>query len=88
MVTKETKAKLVKENQRDKKDTGSPEVQIALLTERIGQLNEHIGRHPKDTNCRRGLMLMVGQRNRLLRYLAREDEKRYTETVGRLGLRK
>ncbi len=69
-------------------DSGSPEVQIALLTQRINELTEHLGEHRKDNHSRRGLIMMVGKRNRLLRYLARTDRERYLNLIGRLGLRK
>ena len=69
-------------------DSGSPEVQIALLTQRINELTEHLGEHGKDNHSRRGLIMMVGKRNRLLRYLARSDRDRYLSLIGRLGLRK
>ncbi|MFG0285733.1 MAG: 30S ribosomal protein S15 [Phycisphaerales bacterium JB039] len=70
------------------KDTGSPQVQIALLTERIKALSEHLRTHRQDIHSRRGLILMVGKRNRLLRYLARTDRDAYLDTIQRLGLRK
>jgi small subunit ribosomal protein S15 len=69
-------------------DSGSPEVQIALLTQRINELTEHLGDHAKDNHSRRGLIMMVGKRNRLLRYLARTERDRYLNLIGRLGLRK
>lgn len=69
-------------------DTGSPEVQVALLTERINDLTEHLKVHGKDVHSRRGLVLMASKRNRLLRYLARTDRERYQSLIGRLGLRK
>ncbi|MBC7773610.1 MAG: 30S ribosomal protein S15 [Pyrinomonadaceae bacterium] len=69
-------------------DSGSPEVQIALITERMVELNEHLKVHQKDNHSRRGLLLMVGRRNRLLKYLARSDRDRYTGLIARLGLRK
>lgn len=70
------------------KDTGSPEVQIALLTERINQLTQHLREHKKDQSSRRGLLKLVGRRNHLLRYLAKMDRPRYLKVIGRLGLRK
>lgn len=92
MLTAEEKAKIIKQFSRAKGDTGSPEVQVALLTQHIKNLTEHFqrddGRHRKDTNSRRGLILMVGQRNRLLQYLATRDEKRYQELIKTLGIRK
>jgi small subunit ribosomal protein S15 len=69
-------------------DTGSPEVQIALLTGRIGELNEHLKAFPKDNQSRRGLLKLVGQRRRLLAYLMRRDNGRYRAVIGRLGLRR
>ena len=69
-------------------DTGSPEVQVALLSERIKYLQEHFKTHKKDHHSRRGLLKMVGQRRRLLNYLKKKDVKRYREVIGRLGIRK
>lgn len=69
-------------------DSGSPEVQVALLTERMTELSEHLKVHHHDNHSRRGLILMVGRRNRLLRYLARTERPRYLALIGRLGLRK
>lgn len=69
-------------------DTGSPEVQIALLTERIRDLNDHLGRFPKDNHSRRGLLKLVGQRRRLLAYLIKKDAARYRAVIGSLGLRR
>jgi small subunit ribosomal protein S15 len=69
-------------------DTGSPEVQIALLTERIKELTEHLRRFPKDNHSRRGLLKLVGQRRRLLAYLVRKDNARYRAVIARLGLRR
>ena len=69
-------------------DTGSPEVQIALLTERIKELTEHLRRFPKDNHSRRGLLKLVGQRRRLLAYLLKKDNARYRAVIGRLGLRR
>ncbi len=69
-------------------DTGSPEVQIALLTSRIRDLNEHLGRFPKDNHSRRGLLKLVGQRRRLLAYLIKKDATRYRAVIGSLGLRR
>ncbi|HYE02476.1 MAG TPA: 30S ribosomal protein S15 [Phycisphaerales bacterium] len=82
------KTKIVADYRRHETDSGSPEVQVAVLTQRINELNEHLGEHKKDTHNRRGLILMVGKRNRLLRYLARTRRDRYVELIGRLGLRK
>lgn len=69
-------------------DTGSPEVQVAILSARINHLTEHLKTHPKDFHSRRGLMMMVGQRRRLLEYLKRKDENRYQEVIQKIGLRK
>ena len=69
-------------------DTGSPEVQVAILTERINNLTEHFKAHKKDVHSRRGLLMMVSQRRRLLDYLKRSDDERYTKVIDRLGLRK
>ena len=69
-------------------DTGSPEVQVALLTERIKELTEHLKRFPKDNHSRRGLLKLVGQRRRLLAYLIKKDNTRYRTVIGRLGLRR
>jgi len=84
----ERRTKIVSDNAIHQGDTGSPEVQIALLTERMGELNEHLKGHEKDNHSRRGLILMVGKRNRLLKYLARADRDRYMNLITRLGLRK
>ncbi len=73
---------------RHEKDTGSPEVQISLLTERINNLAEHMKSNQKDNHSKRGLVLMVGRRNRLLKYLASSDREGYVNLIGRLGLRK
>ena len=70
------------------KDTGSPEVQVAILTERINHLSKHLESHRKDFTSRRGLLMMVGQRSRLLKYLQRKDQKRYQSVIQRLGIRK
>ena len=84
----ERKQQLIKDNATKAGDTGSPEVQIALLTQRIQHLTEHLQGHRQDHHSRRGLMQMVGQRRRLLRYLSREDLERYKVLIARLGLRK
>jgi small subunit ribosomal protein S15 len=70
------------------KDTGSPEVQVAMLTERINQLTEHLRTHTKDFHSRRGLLMMVGKRRRLLQYVSRESQERYRALIERLGLRR
>lgn len=88
MITAEAKDKLIKEYQRDGKDTGSPEVQVAVLTERISEVTEHLRTHSRDFASRRGLLQMVGRRNRLLRYLAANDRPAYQALIQRLGLRK
>jgi small subunit ribosomal protein S15 len=82
------KQRVVETNRRHEGDSGSPEVQVALLTERINHLQDHFRLHPKDHSSRRGLLLMVGQRNRMLKYLAASDRARYLELIRRLGLRK
>ena len=88
MISKESKAEIIAKYNRDEKDTGSPEVQIALLTERINELTEHLKVHKKDNHSRRGLLKMVGKRRNLLNYLAKKDVNRYREIVAKLGLRK
>jgi small subunit ribosomal protein S15 len=87
-ITAESKAKILSDYKIHEKDTGSPEVQIALLTQRITELTEHLKTHKKDHSSRRGLLKMVGKRNSLLKYLTREDRTRYRQIIGRLGLRK
>lgn len=87
-ITAEKRQQVIHDNRRNDHDTGSPEVQVAVLTERIGELNGHLRSHRKDHSSRRGLMLMVGKRNRLLRYLARTDNPAYQNLIKRLGLRK
>jgi len=82
------KQELVKEYGRKDGDTGSPEVQVALLSERIANLTEHLTRHQKDFHSRRGLLVMVGQRRSLLDYLKRSDAGRYNQLIERLGLRR
>ncbi|HEX6208281.1 MAG TPA: 30S ribosomal protein S15 [Actinomycetota bacterium] len=88
MITKEDKQGLIAEYRQGEGDTGSPEVQVALLTKRIEELNEHLKTHRKDHHSRRGLLLMVGKRRRLLEYLKRDDIERYRALIGRLGLRR
>ena len=88
MITQEDKSQVVKEYAVHEGDTGSPEVQIALLTARINDLTGHLKTHKKDFSSRRGLLKMVGKRNSLLRYLAGTDRGRYQTLIGRLGLRK
>ena len=87
-LTKEAKLEIIGRHGRSNEDTGSPEVQIALLTRRITELTEHLKTHKKDHSSRRGLLKMVGKRNSLLKYLTREDRTRYQQIIGRLGLRK
>ena len=87
-LTKDKKAELVDKYGRDGDDTGSTEVQVALLTERINELTEHLRSHGKDHHSRRGLLMLVGRRRRLLRYLERTDLERYRSLVGELGLRR
>ena len=81
-------SKVIEENKRSANDTGSPEVQVALLTARITQLTEHFKTHEKDHHSRRGLLKLVQQRRRLLDYLKRKDADSYTEIIGKLGIRK
>ena len=88
MITKEIKQQIIKDYQLKEGDTGSPEVQIALLTYRINDLNEHLKEHKKDHHSRRGLLKMVGQRRNLLAYLKENDLERYRTLIARLGLRK
>ena len=88
MITKEKKAQIIKDYALKEGDTGSPEVQIAILTARINELNEHLKVHKKDHHSRRGLLKMVGQRRNLLGYLRKIDVERYRTPIGRLGLRK
>ena len=87
-LTKEQKETIIKDYQMNEKDTGSTEVQIALLTKRINDLTEHFKVHKKDHHSRRGLLMLVGQRRRLLNYLRDHDIKRYRELVQTLNLRK
>ena len=87
-ITAERKQKLIKDHGRGKEDTGSPEVQVAILTDRINTLTDHFKMHAKDNHSRRGLLMMVNKRRSLLDYLRREDEKRYTDLIAKLGLRK
>ncbi|MGE5150634.1 MAG: 30S ribosomal protein S15 [Rhodospirillaceae bacterium] len=87
-ITMERKQALIKEHARGKGDTGSPEVQVAILTERINNLTEHFKSHAKDNHSRRGLLMLVNQRRSLLDYLRRNDEQRYTDLISKLGLRK
>lgn len=88
MLTKEQKASTIKEHARDGQDTGSPEVQIALLTDRINELTVHMREHKHDFHTERGLLKLVGQRRRQLAYLNRTDIERYRAVLNKLGLRK
>jgi small subunit ribosomal protein S15 len=87
-ITAERKAELIKEYGQKDGDTGSPEVQVAILTERIKNLTEHMKEHNHDFHSRRGLLMMVGQRRRLLKYLQRKDQSRYETVIERLGIRR
>jgi small subunit ribosomal protein S15 len=88
VLAKEAKTALISDYRRGETDTGSPEVQVAILTTRIQELTEHLRTHVSDHHSRRGLLQMVGKRRRLLEYLKREDIERYRALVGRLGLRR
>ena len=88
MMRKEEKTQIIEENKRHEGDTGSPEVQIAILTKRINDLTEHLRTNKNDHHSRRGLLLMVGQRRGLLEYLKKTDIERYRTLVAQLGLRK
>ncbi|MFW5873108.1 MAG: 30S ribosomal protein S15 [Bacillota bacterium] len=88
MISKEKKEEIIKEYQREEGDTGSPEVQIALLTARIKELTEHLKEHKNDNHSRRGLLKMVGRRKRMLRYLQNNKVERYRELISSLGIRK
>ncbi|WXR61748.1 30S ribosomal protein S15 [Peptostreptococcaceae bacterium AGR-M142] len=88
MITKEAKTSIIQEFRTNEKDTGSAEVQVAILTKRINELNEHLKVHKKDHHSRRGLFKMVGKRRNLLKYVKQRDLKKYQELIKRLGLRK
>jgi len=88
MLAKEEKAKIISDYEAHEGDTGSPEVQIAILTRRINELTEHLKIHRKDHASRRGLLKMVGTRTSLLKYVSKKDVKRYQDVISRLGLRK
>ena len=88
MIAKETKTALIEEYKINEKDTGSPEVQVAILTTRINELTEHMKKNPKDFHSQRGLAKMVGHRKQLLNYLAKKDIERYRAVIKKLGLRK
>ena len=87
-LKKDVKAKIIKKYARDEKDTGSPEVQIAILTEEINALTEHLQNNKQDKHSKRGLLIKVGKRKSLLNYLVKTDVKKYREVVASLGLRK
>lgn len=84
----ETKTQIIADNARGERDTGSPEVQVALLSKRIGDLTEHLKKHKHDHASRRGLLMLVGRRRRLLEYLRGEDVERYRSLIEKLGLRR
>ena len=88
MITSEQKASAIKDVQAHKKDTGSPSSQVAILTKRIAQLTEHLNGNKHDYMARRGLLQLVGQRRRLLRYIADHDSKQYLELIQKLGIRR
>ena len=88
MLAREQKANVISRYRRDASDTGSPEVQIAILSERIGELTEHFKNHQKDHASRRGLLMMVSKRRRLLDYLKKYDTERYKDVIQKLGIRK
>ena len=87
-ITAERKAEVIKDYRRDENDTGSPEVQVAILTTRIQTLTDHFKGHAKDNHSRRGLLMMVNKRRSLLDYLKKKDEARYQAIIAKLGLRK
>ena len=88
MIRKEDKTAVIEANRTHPTDTGSPEVQVAILTARIGELTEHLKQHPKDNHSRRGLLKMVGQRSSMLNYLMKKDVNRYRALIAKLGIRK
>ena len=88
MMLKDQKTSIIEANRTHEKDTGSPEVQVAILTERINQLTEHLKVHAHDNHSRRGLYKMIGKRRSLLDYLARKDIERYRALIAKLGIRK
>ncbi|HHT17015.1 MAG TPA: 30S ribosomal protein S15 [Papillibacter sp.] len=88
MITKEQKTAVIEANRQHEKDTGSPEVQIAILTERISQLTEHLRVHKKDNHSRLGMYKLIGRRRNLLDYLAKKDIERYRACIQKLGIRK
>ncbi len=88
MLTKESKSNIIGEHKNHSKDTGSPEVQVALITTRINYLTKHFETHKQDYHSKQGLMKLVGQRKRLLEYLKKQDQKRYEKLIKKLALRK
>ena len=88
MIRKEEKTAVIEANRTHPTDTGSPEVQVAILTARIAELTEHLKQHPKDNHSRRGLLKMVGQRRSMLNYLQKKDVNRYRALIAKLGIRK
>lgn len=88
MISKESKQKIINELKCHKTDTGSQEVQVGILTERINHLSNHLNEHKKDNTSRRGLLQMVGQRSALLKYLSSKDKERYKSLINKLGIRK
>ena len=88
MIRKEDKTAVIEANRTHPTDTGSPEVQVAILTARIGELTEHLKQHQKDNHSRRGLLKMVGQRRSMLNYLMKKDVNRYRALIAKLGIRK
>lgn len=88
MIRKEAKSAVIEANRTHETDTGSPEVQVAILTERIRELTEHLKQHPHDNHSRRGLLKMVGQRRSMLGYLQKKDIERYRALIKKLGIRK
>ena len=88
MISTDKKQKIISDNARSKKDTGSPEVQVAILTARIAEITEHIKSNKKDFAARRGLLQMVGQRKKLLKYVAEKDSQAYLALINKLGIRR
>lgn len=88
MISKEVKQRIIQDLRVHESDTGSPEVQVALLTERINHLSDHLKGHKKDHTSRRGLLKMVGHRSALLKYLSNNDNERYKKLIAKLGIRK
>ncbi len=88
MISTDKKQKIISDNARSKKDTGSPEVQVAILTARIAEITEHLKSNKKDFAARRGLLQMVGQRKKLLKYVAEKDSQAYLALINKLGIRR